>query len=291
MTRSFSGSADLSRLGQWVQCAPFLLERERIKQYAAATNDHIPAHREGRIANPVFAVLPAWPTLFPLLRSTLAGRGDARALHGAHDITLLGALTPGVELITRAAIVGAAPTSKGMTITGRATSETVAGGLVVDQYMTVIVQGMTIPKAVGHGPPAKPGEPVPAFAQPLPVGTCAIDEDQTLRYAEASGDHEAVHVDPEAARRAGFPGVINHGNCTFAVAAQHVLAAAGGVDGSRVRRLAVRYASPVLPPATVTTLLLGQTATPDGCALGWESAHGAGQRCLSRGYALVSDAS
>lgn len=153
MSGPSSGSADLSRLGQWVPCAPFTIERSRIMQYAAATNDLTPAHREGRAANPVFAVLPAWPTLFPLLRSTLVGRDTARALHGAHDITLHGPLTPGVDLVTRAAIVGAAPTSTGMTITGRATSEAADGGLLVDQYMTVIVQGLTIPEAVGYGAP------------------------------------------------------------------------------------------------------------------------------------------
>ncbi|WP_327241841.1 MaoC/PaaZ C-terminal domain-containing protein [Streptomyces sp. NBC_01320] len=287
MSGPSSGSADLSRLGQWVPCAPFTIERSRIMQYAAATNDLTPAHREGRAANPVFAVLPAWPTLFPLLRSTLVGRDTARALHGAHDITLHGPLTPGVDLVTRAAIVGAAPTSTGMTITGRATSEAADGGLLVDQYMTVIVQGLTIPEAVGYGAPPRPGEEIPLFAEPRPLGSSTLDQDQTQRYARASGDREAIHLDPVVARQAGFPGVINHGNCTFAVAAQHVLSATCSPDTSRLRRIAVRYAHPVLPPQTVTTRKLGEVHTPEGAAVSWDAVRRGGRPCLSRGYALV----
>ena len=43
-----------------------------------------------------------------------------------------------------------------------------------------------------------------------------IDREQLRRYAEASGDHNPIHLSDEAAGAAGLPGVIAHGMLTVA---------------------------------------------------------------------------
>ena len=46
----------LDKVGQWSDEQDFKVEAERIKQYAAATNDPIPGHANGELAPPVFSV-------------------------------------------------------------------------------------------------------------------------------------------------------------------------------------------------------------------------------------------
>jgi NAD(P)-dependent dehydrogenase (short-subunit alcohol dehydrogenase family) len=54
---------DDSHLNEWSDEERFEVTRERIAEYAAATNDPIPAHRSGDIAPPVFAIVPVFQPL------------------------------------------------------------------------------------------------------------------------------------------------------------------------------------------------------------------------------------
>ena len=65
-------------------------------------------------------------------------------------------------------------------------------------------------------------------------------------YAEASGDRNPIHLDEEAARAAGLPGVIAHGMLQMGL-----LARVAG-DPARLRRLSCRFAEVVRPGDTVT---------------------------------------
>jgi acyl dehydratase len=47
--------------------------------------------------------------------------------------------------------------------------------------------------------------------------TGPIDRQMLARYAEASGDTNPLHLDPEFARKAGFPDVIVHGMLSMAL--------------------------------------------------------------------------
>ena len=60
-------------------------------------------------------------------------------------------------------------------------------------------------------------------------------------YAGASGDHNDVHVDIDAAKAAGLPDVIGHGMLTMAYLARAVTAVA---PQRRLRRWGVRFAAP-----------------------------------------------
>ena len=71
-----------------------------------------------------------------------------------------------------------------------------------------------------------------------------MDLDQPRRYAEVSNDWSAHHFDLEMARRSGFDYLFAHGLCTMAMCSQAVIAMVADGDPSRVRRIAVRFASP-----------------------------------------------
>jgi acyl dehydratase len=77
-----------------------------------------------------------------------------------------------------------------------------------------------------------------------------VSRDQIRDYAEASGDHNPIHLDDEAARAAGLPGVIAHGMLGMAQLANFVVAYAG--DHRRLRRLRCRFSGMVLPGDTIT---------------------------------------
>lgn len=67
-----------------------------------------------------------------------------------------------------------------------------------------------------------------------------------VAYAKASGDHNPIHLDDEAARAAGLPGVIAHGMYTMGLAARAITDWAGGVD--RLVQFNTRFGKPVVVP-------------------------------------------
>ena len=42
----------------------------------------------------------------------------------------------------------------------------------------------------------------------LPARTCQITREDLRRYADAAGDHNPIHLNDEAARALGLPGVV-----------------------------------------------------------------------------------
>ena len=74
----------------------------------------------------------------------------------------------------------------------------------------------------------------------LPELRVTPDEGLTKRYAEASGDPNPIHFDPDFAQKVGLPGVILHGLWSMAQVARAHTAAAGG-DPRSLKRLQVQF--------------------------------------------------
>jgi acyl dehydratase len=129
-------------------------------------------------------------------------------------------------------------------------TQTERGELVTDQFVTEFFRGVAAETSIGERPPnhrfVVDGDPVAQIEH-------RIAEDQTTRYAAASGDDFAIHLDDEFARAAGLPRRIIHGLCTLAHAGRAVLEAAAVDDVHEVRRLAVRFSAPLFPGETLTT--------------------------------------
>ncbi len=85
----------------------------------------------------------------------------------------------------------------------------------------------------------------------LPELKVTPDAGLTKRYAEASGDPNPIHTDPEFARKVGLPGVILHGLWTMAQVARAHLQAAGG-DPRALKRLAVQFRGMGFPEQEIT---------------------------------------
>lgn len=103
--------------------------------------------------------------------------------------------------------------------------------------------------------------------------------EQIAAYAEASGDHNPIHLDDDFARSVGLPGRIAHGMLQMGIAGTVAAEAAGG--GARLRKLQCRFAGMVVPGDTVTF-----SAEPDGPGkLDVEAVNQRGEAVLTRAAA------
>ena len=78
-----------------------------------------------------------------------------------------------------------------------------------------------------------------------------ISQEQIARYADASGDHNPIHVDEAFARTTPFEGTIAHGMLVLASISEMMAAAFGEAWLTR-GRLRVRFRAPARPDDTIT---------------------------------------
>ncbi len=104
------------------------------------------------------------------------------------------------------------------------------------------------------------GEQRPGPGQSLPGEELTLTRGDLDRYAEASGDHNPIHLDDDMARQFGLAdGVIAHGMLVMGRMATYVQSALGGSTPTSFR---VRFRLPVRPG--VPLLLTGRVASVDG---------------------------
>lgn len=99
----------------------------------------------------------------------------------------------------------------------------------------------------GAAMPHKMPERDPDLSVTLPTSP-----EQALIY-RLSGDYNPIHIDREVAAKAGFPGPILHGLCTYGIACRAVLRGVCEDDPSRLRRFDARFSSPVYPGDEIVT--------------------------------------
>lgn len=122
------------------------------------------------------------------------------------------------------------------------------------ELLATVTQGSFLRGNGGAGTVANDPVPVPHPAPtdraPDHVMTMATRPEQAMIY-RLSGDYNPLHIDPGVAKGAGFPGPILHGLCTYGLAGRAVMATLCEGDAARLRRLDVRFSSPVYPGETV----------------------------------------
>ena len=213
-----------------------------MRVYADATDDVL--------GGPVFAIVPVWKVIAPASRSVASDEARKRVVHYEHDMLFHRPIEVGDVLLSHALPVALLPRPNGTSLVIRTETRAEDGDLVNEQYVTEFFRGVTAESAVGERAPdhrlEPEGGPIAEVAHP-------IADDQTARYAAASGDDFAIHLDDGFARSVGLPGRIVHGLCTLAHAGRSVLEAAGAEDVRAVRRLAVRFSAPLFPGETLTT--------------------------------------
>jgi len=86
----------------------------------------------------------------------------------------------------------------------------------------------------------------------IPLVKPPITQEQLQRYAEASGDHNPIHLDEEAAHHVGLDSVIAHGMLSMAFLGQFVNQHISDMPQSYLTQLKVRFISMVRLGDTIT---------------------------------------
>lgn len=236
-------SFDLDAIGVRGQPQEYVVTDAALRAYASATDD-LPG-------GPVFAIVPAWQTIAPASRSVASEDARSRVVHYEHDIVLHRPIETGMQLVSCATPVSLIARPNGTSLVIRTETRTDDGELVNEQFVTEFFRGLEAATSVGERAPDHrlAVEDVP----PLAEIAYRLAEDQPERYAAASGDDFAIHVNDEFAKSVGLPGRIVHGLCSLAFAVRAVLEATGVSDRRAVARVAVRFSAPLFPGETLRT--------------------------------------
>ena len=109
------------------------------------------------------------------------------------------------------------------------------------------------------------------------------DPYRSIYYAAVSGDFNAIHLDPEVGRRAGLPGTVLHGMCTFSWLAQACVRWLD--DPARLAAVSARFARPVLPGDEVRIEGRCVRATPERVELALTARNQRGEEVLKSALA------
>ncbi len=99
-------------------------------------------------------------------------------------------------------------------------------------------------------------------------------------YAEASGDHNPIHLDPNFARAVGLPSTIAHGLLTMAAAAAPLEQWAAEV--AYVSRVSCRFSAPVPSEDRISGQPQVKEASAGRMVLTLEARNGSGEPALTK---------
>lgn len=242
-----------SFLGKQYAPQAYGVTAEAVMNYARAYNDNNPWFLDtnragGIIAPPMFGVVTGWLSIMMVMTDSELGVDVLRLLHSEQDMGFLRPMVPG-DIITSVATIAAItdePSGESLAVEVQCTNQ--RGEVVQRMRFTALIRGRsTRERKRARGEEAAPvGEPLLRISQ-------KIDDDQTFRYAKASGDHNPIHVDEGVAKLAGLPGIVVHGLCTMAFTSKVMIDQLCDGDPRRLSRLRARFSRPVFPGQEITT--------------------------------------
>jgi acyl dehydratase len=261
----------------------FAVTADGIRKYAEATNEDNPRFvSDDPVAPPAFPFVAAMGPLREVMLDPQLGVDMAMLVHAEQDHRLFRPIKAGDEMQVEACLEAIDLADTGHTFTV-AVSLTNGRG----EEAARVLSRMLIRKT---GTGAKAAQEKMERGETVAEGQSHIDEDQTFRYADASGDDNPIHLDREAARSAGFPGIVCHGMCTMAMASKVVLDGTAGGDPDRLRRIKVQFSRPVFPGQSLSTVVWSTGAGEPGTAsYGFETVNAKGAVVIRNGLAVVAD--
>ena len=222
-----------------------VIDAESAAAFGAATLDPNPRYFDGTALPPTAIATQAYRTQFAAMLELVPESVFAEArggVHGHHDLLLHRPIVPEEMLRTVVLTHSARSSGENLRITLLHKTYDAEEQLVAEQWWTTVMLGTT---ADPTGP-APPDHAVGDLggAHPVAEEVVRIDLDLARRYGQVSGDFSEHHFDVEAARRSGYEGPFLHGLCTMALCARAVVRTVCEGNPTRLKRLAVRFASP-----------------------------------------------
>jgi acyl dehydratase len=198
-------------------------------------------HTLDLVFEPDLRVLPTFALTLGVWAADEAGRlggyDTSRALHGAQTLSMVAPLPPEGEITTSGRVAGVWDKGRSAVL-----------DVVVECDYFATTYSLFLRGYGGWGGARGPSAPAGTSTVARPLCRCHTSPDQAALY-RLTGDRHFLHIDPVAARTAGFARPILHGLCTLGVAARE-LACAVRAHPSELRELEARFAAPVLPGET-----------------------------------------
>jgi acyl dehydratase len=207
-------------------------------------------------------------------------------------------LRAGERVTLQQGLTGARKDPRGVRLALRSVLTGEDGAPFAELATGLLLIGALAPEPFGDVP-AHPSQPARAGDGDNGGGsdqrvTWTVPPELPPRYAEASGDHNPIHLDADQARAAGFPGVIAHGMSVVAHVCEVVIDRCAGGDAARVRSVGARFSSPVIPgePLDIQLRPSGPDATGDGDGDGartvWFSCRAPGGIAVKHGWVRIA---
>lgn len=272
-------------IGKVYNLPKIAIAAEATKKYALSYDDENPwfldDKREGGIiAPPMFAVVYSGPGMASGIMDQQLKMNYAVMVHGEQRIRWLEPVRPGDEISGVAKIFDIVDKSSGQIAYVTVSCVNQKGVPVAECLAGLFVRGG------GHGKKG-PKAPAPDLGEPIFTWSKKVPDDQMKRYAEASGDHNPIHLDPEFAKKVGLPDVIMHGLCNMAYASKAIMEKACDGDPTRLKMLSVQFSKPVLKGQTVTVSAYDGGKVDDRKLIAFESKTDDGSVCIRDGLAEV----
>ena len=247
--------------------------------YAQATNDQNPAYLDGgEVIAPV--IFPVRPLLAVCGQAALDKELNAdllRLVHGEQEMIFHDAIRPWDLIAARAEITDIEDKASGQLLK-------IGQRLMRDGECVVEATSGYFIRGPGGGGKKADKEPTPTRDY-LFENSWNMDEDQSIRYAEASLDRNPIHVDDGVAKAAGHPRMIAHGLCTLAMSTRELINQVAQGDPRKLKRIKVRFTKIVLPGDTLHTRAWLVDQTADSQTIGFETLNANGQVVLGNASA------
>jgi acyl dehydratase len=273
-------------VGKKYEASTYEVTAEAIAKYAEATNDTNERYLSGDdvTAPPVFPIVPAGLAFAAALFDQELQVNFLRLVHGSEEHVFHKPLRAGDVLTCQTEVESIEQKESGETLTLRADLVDQDGELAVE------VRGIMFIRGKGGGGGSKPPAVEPERGDVAYEETTKIDEDQTHRYAEASGDHNPIHTDENTAKMAGLPGIIVHGMCTMAIAAKGAVNGLADGDPTRIQRVFVRLSKPVFPGQELTTKFWREAGGHGADTYSFETYNPDGEAVIKNGSVSIAPA-
>ena len=262
---------------------------DAIQKYARAYNDDNHAFFDasrprGIVAPPMFGVTVIWNSVMGAAMDPDVHADLLRLVHGEQDMEFLNPIRPG-DVITAASKITSIETKvTGETMTVEVNAHNQDRTPVQRTLFSVFIRGRRNRDAAA----AESRVVEPDRGEPLYTVAQTIDQDQTFRYRDASGDLNPIHVDETVAKMAGLPGIIVHGLCTMAFTSKVMIDNCCAGDPTRLKRLRVRFSRPVLPGQTITTKVWADGEKEGRQIFAYETFNLEGQAVIKSGLAEIA---
>lgn len=219
--------------------------------YAACLNDMSPRYFDNadgkRLAtHPVFPVCVEWPALVESLHDHNIDMRNT--VHATHDLHLLKALHPGMELHTLATIIGVEQRKPGIYLGWRIDTTDPDGDLVSRTYQGNLFLGATLEGASCwiEEMPRPDASPRALTTLDVPI---KVPANLGQTYTECARIWNPIHSDLATARAAGLPSPLLHGTASLALATSVIVHAQLDGEPARVKRVSGRFSSMVFMPS------------------------------------------